>query len=135
VVARWSCTAVGARPPHSEPSQRDWHEAAAVNAIPTSDAADASTFSSTMRFISRSCVAEGWAPAFAMAAVRVAITVAEPCIISMERCARSNQAVASEAGRRRLMIVLRSGGGGCLARQAIEKGAHELAKNDPPALC
>jgi hypothetical protein len=38
----------------------------------------------------------------------VAITVAEPCIISMERCARSNQAVESEAVRR-LMIVLRMG--------------------------
>jgi hypothetical protein len=105
VVARWSCAEVGTCPRHSEPSQRDWHDAAAANAIPVKDAADASTFSSTMRLISRSCAAEGWLPAFAMAAVRVVITVAEPCIISMERCARANQAVAIGRGRR-LMIVL-----------------------------
>lgn len=106
VVARCSCVAVGARPTRSEPSHSECHDVAAVNAMPASDAADASTFSSTMRFVSRSCAAEGWAPALAMAAVRVAITRAEPCIISIERCARSNQALASEGGRR-LMVVLR----------------------------
>ena len=94
-----------------------------TTAIPVNDAAEASTFSSTMRFISRSCAAEGWVPAFAMAAVRVAITVAEPCIISMERCARSNQAVESEAVRRLMIVLLFRYEGTCGRGQPDEAGS------------
>lgn len=110
VVARWSWLAVGTRPPSTEEKNIDWQADVAASVICVSDSADALTFSSTMRFISRSCAAEGFVPAAAMAVVRFAMTTAEPCVNSMVLFASSNQLPASDF-RGRFTVVLRLLGG------------------------
>lgn len=62
-----------------------------------------------MRSISQSCAADALTVAVAMAAERVAMTVAEPCISTADLCARSNLALTSDF-RGRLMSALRENG-------------------------
>lgn len=109
VIARCAWVELGACPPSRDAKNIDCQDVVALTAMPASDAADATTFSSTMRFISRSCLAEGRFAAPAIAAVRFVMTVAEPCINSMEPSARSNQAPTSEL-RARFMGRHQAGG-------------------------
>ena len=121
VIARCAWVELGVCPPSSDARNIDWQDAAALNAMLVIEAADAFTFSSTMSFISRSCFAEGRVPGAAILVVRVAMTVADPCISSIELWARSNQAPAIDF-RERLMS----------RHQTADMGGRETVPIRPP---
>lgn len=90
----------------------DWKTLALASAVRVHASAEALNFSSTMRCISRCCATGGLGPALAIAAARLPMTKAEPCISAIESVARSTHAseelIAAPAQVRGLKVIGRS---------------------------